>query len=188
MREIVGVENMHDIHVRTVTSGLVAMSGYGEVTGSRPWHDVLLQINSVMQERFGIGHVTLQPEEQHTLPEALEAAPSTPCDACTLAARPPSSLRVARTVLIRRTPIERKANRRIRLLQSGIGLANLPITHYCFLTVLGTCTPSAKRQPPRSVTATVDQTIVAQSSPVLSEASIMSVQHRRELENVLTKS
>ena len=71
VQEIEGVENMHDVHVRTVTSGLVALSGHVEVTGSRPWHEVLLQMNAVMQERFGIAHVTLQPEEPHHLPDAF---------------------------------------------------------------------------------------------------------------------
>lgn len=69
--EVEGVHNIHDVHVRTVTSGLVAMSGHVEITGARPWPEVLLQLNTIMQERFGIAHVTLQPEETQYLPDAF---------------------------------------------------------------------------------------------------------------------
>ncbi len=49
---IEGVQNIHDVHIRTVTSGLVAVSAHIEVTGSRDWH-------------------SLQPEEPHALPDAF---------------------------------------------------------------------------------------------------------------------
>ena len=59
---VTGVVGVHDLHVWTVTSGLVAMSAHVEVTGARDWHDVLDDLSNLLRDRFGIVHVTLQPE------------------------------------------------------------------------------------------------------------------------------
>ena len=61
-----GVSGVHDLHVWTVTSGLVALSSHVEVAGRRAWHDTLVDLCDVLRERFGIAHVTLQPEEPQT--------------------------------------------------------------------------------------------------------------------------
>ena len=66
-----GVEGVHDLHIWTVTSGLNALSSHVEVTGTRDWHAVLLDLSSLLRERFGIAHVTLQPEHGASLPEAF---------------------------------------------------------------------------------------------------------------------
>ncbi len=71
MRSIDGVEDIHDLHIWTVTSGLIALSSHVEVSGTRDWHHVLLELSSLLNERFGIAHVTLQPEQQRALPEAF---------------------------------------------------------------------------------------------------------------------
>lgn len=60
-----GVCGVHDLHVWTVTSGLIAMSGHVEVTGRRDWQTVLPQLTHLLRDDFGIAHVTLQPEEPH---------------------------------------------------------------------------------------------------------------------------
>ena len=65
-----GVADVHDLHVWTVTSGLVALSGHVEMAGPRPWPDVLRESVGLLRERFGIAHVTLQPEEPLGLPGA----------------------------------------------------------------------------------------------------------------------
>lgn len=57
-----GVTGVHDLHIWTVTSGLVALSGHVEVDGRRDWTEVLIDLNVALHERFAIGHVTLQPE------------------------------------------------------------------------------------------------------------------------------
>jgi cobalt-zinc-cadmium efflux system protein len=62
MNQIDGVAGMHDLHIWTVTSGLVAMSGHVEVTDERDWHDILLELSALLRSDFGIAHVTLQPE------------------------------------------------------------------------------------------------------------------------------
>ena len=65
MATVPGVRGVHDLHVWTVTSGLVAMSGHVEVAnaGGEEWQRVLVALSTLLRERFGIAHVTLQPEE-----------------------------------------------------------------------------------------------------------------------------
>lgn len=63
MNRIDGVEGVHDLHIWTVTSGLVAMSGHVEVTNQGDWHRVLVELSELLRSRCGIAHVTLQPEE-----------------------------------------------------------------------------------------------------------------------------
>jgi len=65
MTAVEGVAAVHDLHIWTVTSGLVALSSHVEVSGSRDWHEVLPDVSALLQRRFGIAHVTLQPEEPH---------------------------------------------------------------------------------------------------------------------------
>ena len=71
MRTVPGVVDVHDLHVWTVTSGFIALSGHVEVDETRPWPAVLLDLAQVLRDRFGILHVTLQPEEPAGLPEAF---------------------------------------------------------------------------------------------------------------------
>lgn len=63
--QVAGIAGVHDLHVWTVTSGLNAMSGHVEVTGRRDWHDLLVELTALLRDRFGIAHVTLQPEAPH---------------------------------------------------------------------------------------------------------------------------
>jgi cobalt-zinc-cadmium efflux system protein len=73
LRGVAGVADVHDIHVWTVTSGLVAMSGHVEVSGMRPWTEVLPDLAKVLQERFDIAHATLQPEASAPRPGAFRS-------------------------------------------------------------------------------------------------------------------
>lgn len=61
MREVPGVADVHDLHVWTVRSGLVAMSGHAVVPHLDAHPDVLGHIRSHMAE-LGISHVTVQLE------------------------------------------------------------------------------------------------------------------------------
>lgn len=65
LRAVPGVAQVHDLHVWTVTSGVVAASAHLEVTNVRKWNDTLAEANHALAERFGIVHSTLQPEEYH---------------------------------------------------------------------------------------------------------------------------
>jgi cobalt-zinc-cadmium efflux system protein len=68
MLGVAGVTGVHDLHVWTVTSGMVAMSGHAIVPelGSHP--EVLEGIR-VEMARLGIAHVTIQLEVQHECEE-----------------------------------------------------------------------------------------------------------------------
>ncbi|MHB1096524.1 MAG: cation diffusion facilitator family transporter [Gemmatimonadaceae bacterium] len=58
-----GVGSVHDLHVWTVTSGMVAMSVHVVVPNAEHHQVALEQIHAAMA-RFGIGHVTVQIEGQ----------------------------------------------------------------------------------------------------------------------------
>ncbi len=65
-----GVTSVHDLHVWTVTSGVVAMSGHLVVRNPADNQRIL----EVVQERLGvlgIGHVTVQMEQDPTCPISL---------------------------------------------------------------------------------------------------------------------
>lgn len=57
-----GVRDVHDLHVWTVTSGFVSLSAHAEVTSSDVADDVLRRATVLLRERYGIRHVTIQPE------------------------------------------------------------------------------------------------------------------------------
>ena len=57
-----GVAGLHDLHIWTVTSGLVALSCHCELNGERDSDQVLAELCDMLHERFAIHHVTIQPE------------------------------------------------------------------------------------------------------------------------------
>lgn len=61
MLGVAGVTAVHDLHVWTVTSGMVAMSGHAVVPDLRAHPEVLDGIRAEMAD-LGIGHVTIQLE------------------------------------------------------------------------------------------------------------------------------
>jgi cobalt-zinc-cadmium efflux system protein len=66
-----GVVGVHDLHVWTVTSGLVALSGHIEVTDDQRWPTTLDTLSTLLRDRFAIHHATLQPEEPHPQPNSF---------------------------------------------------------------------------------------------------------------------
>ncbi|HEY2594950.1 MAG TPA: cation diffusion facilitator family transporter [Chloroflexota bacterium] len=56
-----GVESVHDLHLWTITSGFDAMSGHVRSNG-RPSQEVLHDLRTMLRDRFGIEHITLQVE------------------------------------------------------------------------------------------------------------------------------
>jgi cobalt-zinc-cadmium efflux system protein len=61
MLEVPGVTSVHDLHVWTITSGFIAMSGHVTASGRRS-AEVLHDLRGLLRQRFGIEHVTLQVE------------------------------------------------------------------------------------------------------------------------------
>jgi len=72
MLETEGVTGIHDLHVWTVTSGFVSLSGHVETAQGRDQHDILVNMRRLLAQRFGIEHATIQMEST-ALHEELEA-------------------------------------------------------------------------------------------------------------------
>ncbi len=75
MLGVPGVTAVHDLHVWTVTSGMVAMSGHAIVPELASHPEVLEGIR-VEMARLGIAHVTIQLEVQHECEEPRAVAGS----------------------------------------------------------------------------------------------------------------
>jgi cobalt-zinc-cadmium efflux system protein len=64
LRRVEGVESVHDLHVWTLTSGVLAMSCHLVISNGQLSHNqVLAQVNGLARERFQIDHTTVQIEE-----------------------------------------------------------------------------------------------------------------------------
>jgi len=62
MGEMAGVASVHDIHVWTLASGVVALTAHVQLQDLHGWMNVLPNMRDMLDERFNINHVTLQPE------------------------------------------------------------------------------------------------------------------------------
>jgi cobalt-zinc-cadmium efflux system protein len=61
---IPGVEDLHDIHIWTITSGIYALSAHLSIADQTVSQscDILTKVNEVLAENFNITHTTLQLE------------------------------------------------------------------------------------------------------------------------------
>ena len=74
LESIEGVQSVHDLHVWTLTSGVIAMSCHAVVSGPRVSRNVVLNgIRVLARERFHIDHTTVQVEEEGTPEGVLES-------------------------------------------------------------------------------------------------------------------
>lgn len=67
MKTVVGVQEVHDLHVWTISHGLHALSAHLVVRlegGAADHDDVLASARGLLRERFGIEHATLQIESE----------------------------------------------------------------------------------------------------------------------------
>lgn len=71
IRSVPGVEGVHDLHVWTVTSGFIALSGHVLVSDGVSRDDLLVALRQNLAKRFDIEHITLQVENQ-TLESLLD--------------------------------------------------------------------------------------------------------------------
>ena len=62
MRSIPGVQEVHDLHLWTITTGMEAMSGHVIVEDVTRSTDILSGLSALLSERFGIAHTTFQLE------------------------------------------------------------------------------------------------------------------------------
>jgi cobalt-zinc-cadmium efflux system protein len=59
-----GVASIHDLHVWSITSGMISMSCHAVVNGRRDRQEMLAGMNAVLRDRFRIYHSTIQLEEE----------------------------------------------------------------------------------------------------------------------------
>ena len=57
-----GVLGIHDLHIWTVNSGFVSLSCHADIEANTPTDVILRSATQLLRERFGIRHVTIQPE------------------------------------------------------------------------------------------------------------------------------
>jgi cobalt-zinc-cadmium efflux system protein len=69
--EVEGVIALHDVHVWSIAPSFPALSAHVELADVTCTEHILTDLATLFRERFGIGHVTLQPETP-ALHEAME--------------------------------------------------------------------------------------------------------------------
>lgn len=62
MARIEGVLSVHDLHVWTLSGSRIALSAHVVVRSMGQWERLLAELQSRLQQKFGIDHITLQPE------------------------------------------------------------------------------------------------------------------------------
>lgn len=70
-----GVQSVHDLHIWTLSSGRVALSAHIMVRDLVVWEGLLDGLRSLLHERYGIEHVTLQPEPTTHVLKPLKYTP-----------------------------------------------------------------------------------------------------------------
>lgn len=68
-----GVGSVHDLHVWTLTSGVLAMSCHVVANGDSNRTELLTRVNGVARERFHIDHTTIQIEERDIPQNVLDS-------------------------------------------------------------------------------------------------------------------
>jgi cobalt-zinc-cadmium efflux system protein len=66
-----GVHAVHDLHIWSITSGLVALSAHVDVDDTRAEREILPELGALLRQRFRIEHATLQLEHECAVPGAL---------------------------------------------------------------------------------------------------------------------
>ncbi len=70
MASVVGVSQVHDLHVWTITSGFPALAAHVVVGTETDCHAKRREIEAMLHSRFGLDHTTLQVD--HEGPELLQ--------------------------------------------------------------------------------------------------------------------
>jgi cobalt-zinc-cadmium efflux system protein len=70
MRDVEGVADLHDLHLWTITSGFPALSAHVLVDEEADCHERRRAVETMLAERFGIDHTTIQTD--HAQPRLLQ--------------------------------------------------------------------------------------------------------------------
>jgi len=58
---------IHDLHIWTLSSGMIALSAHVEISKMQHWNRILVEMGQQLESLFGIKHITLQPEVHFSL-------------------------------------------------------------------------------------------------------------------------
>jgi cobalt-zinc-cadmium efflux system protein len=70
LKKIDGVNNIHDLHIWTLSSGVIVLSAHVDITEFSSWPTLLEELRNTIKHKYDIDHVTLQPE-----PEVIDCQP-----------------------------------------------------------------------------------------------------------------
>lgn len=70
LAEIQGVTGVHDLHIWTLSSGVVVLSAHIGITEFSSWPNLLEALRNTIRHQYNIDHITLQPE-----PEVIDCQP-----------------------------------------------------------------------------------------------------------------
>ncbi len=70
MDRVEGVLSVHHVHIWTLSSGRIALSAHVVMHDMQTWMSVLPALSVMLQEQYGINHVTLQPETEKCVQDA----------------------------------------------------------------------------------------------------------------------
>lgn len=62
MAAIDKVNSVHDLHIWTLSSGVIVLSAHVEIDQVNHWDEILTNLRQLLANKFGIKHITLQPE------------------------------------------------------------------------------------------------------------------------------
>ena len=62
MLGVEGVQGVHDLHIWTISSGRIVLSGHAVIANERDHQRLLAELRHLLHERFEIGHATIQIE------------------------------------------------------------------------------------------------------------------------------
>ena len=62
-----GVLGVHDLHIWTITSGMISLSAHVTVADEQSPHDALKTLCEMLHDRFGLEHTTLQIENENQI-------------------------------------------------------------------------------------------------------------------------
>jgi cobalt-zinc-cadmium efflux system protein len=70
MAKVEGVVSVHDLHIWSLTAERIALSAHVAIGGLESWPETLIRLKALLAQRYGIEHVTLQPEIEGPTPPA----------------------------------------------------------------------------------------------------------------------
>lgn len=71
MAKVNKVKSVHDLHIWTLSSGVIVLSAHIEIEESALWDNILKELRTLLVQKFGIDHVTLQPETHFEILQPL---------------------------------------------------------------------------------------------------------------------